>query len=251
MSNRRTDSNGRDIPFLVSHDRATNAAIGSLTGITREDIEQDASRRALAAKGDEAGLWTDAQLRDSLDATLRNWNGEDDVYVFGYGSLVWNPCMQHHGRIAGTVRGFHRRFCMWSHIYRGTAELPGLVLALDRGGAVRGMLYRLAAERARHELELLWRREMIGGSYVPKWLRAQTEDGEVPAIGFVINHRSDQYAGKLSDERVVEILAHARGRYGTGADYLVQTAEALRAAGLGDAYLDHLCRLLSANRFSA
>ena len=177
---------------------------------------------------------------------LTDWDGVSDIYVFGYGSLIWNPCMHHSGRIAGTVRGFHRRFCLWSNVYRGTPENPGLVLALDRGGACRGMLYRLPADVAYKELTLLWRREMFGGSYVAKWLKANTEDGPVKAIGFVINHASKAYAGRLSDDEVVHKLAHCRGHYGSGADYLVQTAAALRAGGLDDPHLDRLCDLLTA-----
>jgi cation transport protein ChaC len=131
-------------------------------------------------------------------------------------------------------------------VYRGTPENPGLVLALDRGGACRGMLYRLTADVAYKELTLLWRREMFGGSYVAKWLKANTEDGPVKAIGFVINHASKAYAGRLSDDEVVHKLAHCRGHYGSGADYLVQTAAALRAGGLDDPHLDRLCDLLTA-----
>ena len=137
-------------------------------------------------------------------------------------------------------------FCLWSNVYRGTPENPGLVLALDRGGACRGVAYRLHANVARKELALLWRREMFGGSYVAKWLSAKTEDGPIRAIGFVMNHRSKAYAGRLADEQVVEKLATCRGHYGSGADYLCQTAAALRAAGLDDPHMDRLCDLLSA-----
>jgi glutathione-specific gamma-glutamylcyclotransferase len=220
-----------------------------LAGITRQDIERDVSREALKNSPHASKLITDEDMRASLDAMLVNWNGTDDVYVFGYGSLIWNPCMEHSGRVAGTVRGYHRRFCLWSNVYRGTPEQPGLVLGLDLGGAVRGMLFRLDASVARHELELLWRREMFGGSYVARWLKAKTEEGDVNAIGFVINHDAKSYAGKLTDEQVVEKLSTCRGRYGSGADYLAQTAGSLRAAGLDDPHLDKLCDMLTARHF--
>jgi glutathione-specific gamma-glutamylcyclotransferase len=157
--------------------------------------------------------------------------------------------MEHSGRLVGTVRGYHRRFCLWSNVYRGTPENPGLVLGLDLGGAVRGILFRLDARVARRELELLWRREMFGGSYVARWLKAKTDDGNVLAIGFVINHDAPSYAGKLSDDAVVQKLATCRGRYGSGADYLAQTAASLRAAGLEDKHLDRLCDMLAQREF--
>jgi glutathione-specific gamma-glutamylcyclotransferase len=222
---------------------------GQLTGISREDIERDVSREAIKNSPHASRLLTEEAMQASLDEMLRNWNGRDDVFVFGYGSLIWNPCMEHSGRLTGTVRGYHRRFCLWSNVYRGTPENPGLVLGLDSGGAVRGVLFRLDASVARRELELLWRREMFGGSYVARWLKAKTDDDEVMAIGFVINRDAPSYAGRLSDETVVEKLATCRGRYGSGADYLAQTAASLRAAGIDDKHLDKLCDLLAARHF--
>jgi glutathione-specific gamma-glutamylcyclotransferase len=222
---------------------------GALTGITREDIERDASRDAIKNSPHAAKLVTEEDMQRSLSEMLQAWNGRDDVFVFGYGSLIWNPCMQHSGRLVGIVRGYHRRFCLWSNVYRGTPEKPGLVLGLDRGGAVRGMVFRLDGTVARRELELLWRREMFGGSYVARWLKTETDIGFINAIGFVINRDVSSYAGRLSDADVVERLATSRGRYGSGADYLAQTAAALRAAGIEDDHLERLCDLLAQRHF--
>ena len=232
----------------MSSDRTSHAKHRSATfiGITREAIENDHAREAIKNSPLAANVLCDVSLGESLDGMLQGWDGASDVHVFAYGSLIWNPCMEHSGRTAATVRGFHRRFCLWSNVYRGTPENPGLVLALDRGGACRGVVYRLRGPVARKELSLLWRREMFGGSYVAKWLNAKTEDGPIKAIGFVMNHASKAYAGRLSDEQVVERLAECRGHYGSGADYLCQTAAALRAAALDDPHLDRLCDLLSA-----
>jgi glutathione-specific gamma-glutamylcyclotransferase len=130
---------------------------GALTGITREDIERDTSREAIKNSPHASRLLSEDEMQRSLNDMLAGWNGLDDVFVFGYGSLIWNPCMEHSGRLVGTVRGYHRRFCLWSNVYRGTPENPGLVLGLDTGGAVRGILFRLNANVARRELELLWR----------------------------------------------------------------------------------------------
>ena len=228
-----------------------DASTHSFTGITREAIVNDHAREAVRNSPLADRVLCDVALGESLDCMLSGWDGSSDVHVFAYGSLIWNPCMEHSGRTAASIRGFHRRFCLWSNVYRGTLENPGLVLALDRGGACRGVAYRLHANVVRQELALLWRREMFGGSYVARWLTASTEDGPIKAIAFVMNHASNAYAGRLDDAQVVEKLATARGHYGSGADYLCQTAAALRAAGLDDPHLDRLCDLLSAREVDA
>lgn len=231
------------------------APVGVATGITREDIERDAARPDFARSPFAQGrLMSEADIERSLDAMLAHWNGRDDVFVFGYGSLIWNPCLRHRGRHPALVYGWHRQFCLWSSVYRGTPERPGLVLALDRGGSVRGMVFRLAPEVVRDELRLLWRREMTGGSYRARWLMARlgADDADtgaprsVSAIGFVINRDGPSYAGHLPDEAVVDRLIGCAGRYGSGAEYLVQTDAALRAAGIVDPYLDRLCRRVAA-----
>ncbi|MCS6997483.1 MAG: gamma-glutamylcyclotransferase [Casimicrobiaceae bacterium] len=237
------------------------ASEGRVTrGITREDIEADAAREAFARSPLVAGrLLSEQALERSLEATLAHWNGRDDVFVFGYGSLIWNPCLEYVARYPARVRGWHRRFCLWSSVYRGTPERPGLVLALDRGGAVRGLVYRIHAKVARRELRLLWRREMTAGSYQARWLRCELceavacEDvrGVVSAIGFVIDRTAPTYAGHLSDEAIVERLVTTAGRYGSGAEYLYQTDAALRASGIVDPYLDRLCRLMAERHFKA
>ena len=246
MTNDAKVGDGESLSSFVLRPSSSGAERPSFTGITREAIENNHSREAIKNSPLAGKMLCDEALAASLDAMLADWDGASDVFVFGYGSLIWNPCMEHRGRLTATVRGYHRRFCLWSSVYRGTPENPGLVLALDRGGACRGMVYRITAADARKELTLLWRREMFGGSYHARWLNAQTEDGPVRAIGFVMNHSSSAYAGRLSDEVVVEKLATCRGHYGSGADYLCQTAAALRAAGLDDPHLDRLCDLLTA-----
>ncbi len=225
--------------------------VGVATGISREDIETNSAWADFARSPFARGrLMSDADIERSLDAMLARWNGRDDVFVFGYGSLIWNPCLRHRGRHPARVHGWHRQFCLWSSVYRGTPERPGLVLALDRGGSVRGMVFRLAPEAVRDELRLLWRREMTGGSYRACWFKARLDDADaetdaprtVPAIGFVINREAPSYAGRLPDEVVVDRLIGCAGRYGSGAEYLVQTDAALRAVGIVDPYLDRLCR---------
>ena len=113
----------------------------------------------------------DQATRDaSLDAMLDGWNHRDAVWVFGYGSLIWRPEFAFDRKLRGLVYGYHRSLCLWSRIYRGTPERPGLVLGLEPGGSVHGVAFRLAAHDAREQLRALWTRELTTGSYRPRWL---------------------------------------------------------------------------------
>ncbi|MBV8604932.1 MAG: gamma-glutamylcyclotransferase [Pelomonas sp.] len=99
----------------------------------------------------------------------------EDLYVFGYGSLLWNPALDALGSELVGVHGWHRRFCLRLVIGRGTPEAPGAMLALDRGGACRGLVYRIAAAKVPHELRLLWQREMGSRSYDWRWVDARAD----------------------------------------------------------------------------
>jgi cation transport protein ChaC len=133
--------------------------------ITRERLQSGAHLRAIRARaGPDFVLRSDQELEASLDATLTGSVPGEDVWVFGYGSLMWNPAFLYTERRLGLVRGYHRRFCLWQTRGRGTPECRGLTLALDRGGVCRGMAFRIAASVAREELLLVWRREMLSGA---------------------------------------------------------------------------------------
>jgi cation transport protein ChaC len=114
------------------------------------------------------------------------------------------------------------------------------VLGLERGGSCRGVVFHIAPEVVEEELEIVWRREMISGAYVPRWVEVRTALGPVPAIAFVINHAHERYARDLSDEEVAEVLATASGWLGPCADYLVNTVDHLAALGIHDRPLERL-----------
>ena len=124
---------------------------------------------------------SDAAIQADLDAALATHAPTDDIWLFGYGSLMWNPALHFAERIPGSVHGWHRRFCIWLHMGRGTPDNPGLMLALDRGGSCHGALFRIPAKDARNELLLAWRREMFTGAYRSRWVMAETGSGPVMA----------------------------------------------------------------------
>lgn len=115
------------------------------------------------------------------------------------------------------------------------------MLGLDRGGSCNGLIFRIAADAVDEELEIIWRREMLAGSYIPTWTRAKTEDGdEAWAISFVMDRTNERYCEQLDEDRLVRILGTARGKMGTCAEYLFNTVEHLDALGLTDHQLSRV-----------
>ena len=187
-----------------------------------------------------------APLRDPaplLERTRAQWGGRQDLWVFGYASLIWRPEFDAVERRDAVVHGWHRALRMRSRVNRGTPERPGLVFALLPGGSCRGVVYRLARERAHRELDRLWAREMPTGVYDPRWLPCRTPHGVVHALAFTLSRRSDACLPPLTDEQLLQVLRHARGRYGTTLDYLVETARALSAHGVRDREVERQVRL--------
>jgi glutathione-specific gamma-glutamylcyclotransferase len=189
---------------------------------------------------------TDAEIEADLDAALAAQPPGSDVWLFGYGSLMWNPALHFDDRVPASVRGWHRRFCLWLHMGRGSPENPGLMLALERGGACHGVVYRIAAARAREELMLAWKRELFTGAYLSRWVVAQTATGPVRAATFVANRNHPRYAGRLPDHIVADRLANATGTLGTCRTYLEETAQSLRQLGRRDRTVERLQALITA-----
>ena len=181
--------------------------------------------------------------RPALAAAIDAWGGRDDLWVFGYASLIWRPEFESVEERPATVYGWHRALAMRSRINRGTAERPGLVFALVAGGCCRGRVYRVPAGDARRELERLWDREMPTGVYDPKWLPVRTPLGTVRALAFTLHRKSPAHTGDLPDEQMVEILRTARGKFGTTLAYLLETADCLRACNIRDRDIERLVAL--------
>ncbi len=219
-----------------------------MSRVDRKHLQQDGVRNAVRAAGQGHLLLSDEAMAKSLADTLARKPAETSPWIFAYGSLVWNPTFQFAERRVARAYGYHRGFYLWSRINRGTAEIPGLVLGLDRGGHCNGIAYRLDPASAEEDLRLLWRREMVVGSYRPCWLTVRVETGVIAAIAFVIDRSKPNYAGRLTDERIVAVALQAHGHYGSCADYLVDTADALASHGIADRNLDRLARRVRAGR---
>jgi cation transport protein ChaC len=191
-------------------------------------------------------LYSSLHLRDPqpmLAHALRAWGGHQDLWVFGYASLIWRPEFDAAEQRPAAVHGWHRSLRMRSRINRGTPECPGLVFALVPGGSCRGMAYRIERQRGAAELERLWSREMPTGVYDPKWLACRTPHGPVKALAFTLSRSSPAHTGLLADAELVEILRRAQGRFGSTLDYLLETATSLRERGIRDREIERLVAL--------
>lgn len=181
-------------------------------------------------------------------------DAEGEVWVFGYGSLMWNPGFRFVERRAAWLDGYARRFCMWSMHYRGTEAAPGLVLGLaaDSGAFTRGVGFRIAANEVENVIAYLGERELISAAYrevsAPIRFSGRAEAGDAAAVSYVVDTDHRQCAGGLSLEAQAEIIAFSRGRMGENRDYLFNTVSHLRDEGFSDAeigelgVLEHLVR---------
>lgn len=181
--------------------------------------------------------WSQAQLDASL-AALLGARPPGPVWVFGYGSLMWNPLLQVEQQARATLHGWQRSFCMRTTAGRGTPERPGRMLSLEPGGQAQGLALRLREATLAAELRALWRREMVTGAYRPRWLPVELADGgSVQAIGFVANPTHPQHEADASVAAVVPVIACAVGAFGANTDYVHALAQALAAHGLQDDYV--------------
>ena len=172
----------------------------------------------------------------------------DETWVFAYGSLIWKPACKVTDVSAGLLRGWHRAFCLgWNTRWRGSEENPGLMLALDRGGACKGVLYRLPADAIEENVVRLFEREMAWkpSAFPPRWVNVAASHGNVRAMTFCINRNSGRYVTGLTPHEVAAVLAKAAGSRGSMAEYLYATVSHLEEMGLHDTHLWELQELVA------
>ena len=215
--------------------------------VTRENLSSGSLARLVAERNDDkTRLASDEELLASRRALVADDADTSDIWVFGYGSLIFNPVMDYVERARGRIYGHHRRFCLWTRLGRGSPDCPGLVLALDRGGSCTGIAYRLNPDVAIAELDLLWRREMVTLAYRASWLTFHPDghkDGAGKrAISFVSRPERENFAGPMTLDQEADVIASASGFIGPCRDYLFDTVKALEADGISDPHLKKLQR---------
>jgi cation transport protein ChaC len=169
-----------------------------------------------------------------------------DLWVFGYGSLMWRPGFDYAERQLAWLRGYHRALCIYSHVHRGTPERPGLVLGLDRGGSCRGVAFRVEAANAQATIAYLRAREQVTAVYVERRVRVRLHDGdEVEALTYVVDRGHVQYAGKLPLDTIIRYVRNGVGQSGDNPAYVLNTHRHLAELSLRDPALAHLVSALA------
>jgi cation transport protein ChaC len=179
-----------------------------------------------------------------MSAVTQSREAQQDLWVFGYGSLMWRPGFGYVERQLAWLRGYHRALCIYSHVHRGTPERPGLVLGLDRGGSCRGVAFRIEAAKADATIAYLRAREQVTSVYVERRVRLRLDDGrEVEALTYVVDRGHVQYAGKLPLDKILEYVRSGVGQSGENPAYVLNTHRHLAELSLRD---DVLARLVNA-----
>ena len=205
--------------------------------------------REVADDGPAPGFiaMADADYDEVLDKLWAGRPGQDDLWIFAYGSLIWRPACATEDQRFATLRGWHRDFCLKLMRFRGTPEFPGLMMALDRGGACRGVIQRLPRDNTRSCLTQLIRREMSvkPSTNQPRWITVESHGERVRAIAIAADRRGYNYDGGRSIEDIAHVLSRAVGHWGSGAEYLMQTVKHLEELGIHDCYLWRLQELVA------
>jgi cation transport protein ChaC len=168
-----------------------------------------------------------------------------DLWVFGYGSLMWRPGFPFLERRHAHLHGYHRALCVYSHVHRGTPERPGLVLGPDRGGRCHGVAFRVAPEEAAETVQYLREREQVTAVYVERRLPVRLAGGEtVAALAYVVDRGHPQYAGRLPQEDSLRLVRQGVGVSGANPDYVRSTHRHLLEMGVTDPVLAQLAAAL-------
>ena len=177
----------------------------------------------------------------------RSDHSREDLWVFGYGSLMWRPGFEFVEQVPARLIGEHRALCVYSFDHRGTPEKPGLVLGLDRGGACRGIAFRVAAKRRDEVIGYLRGREQTTHVYREVmrsvWLENEPR-ARVAALAYVVDRGHVQYAGRLSLQDQLGFVRQGRGRSGNNRDYVLETVRSIEAQGFRDPQLHRLAVML-------
>ena len=170
---------------------------------------------------------------------------EPDLWVFAYGSLIWNPGFPYKAREPAKLIGFHRRYCVQSMIYRGTPERPGLVLGLEPGGACEGVAYRVAHELEAETMRYLRERELVTSVYLETVVRIETGEGaRRDAVTYVADTAHEQYVATTEFDAMIETIAGASGVAGPNVEYALNTWANLLALGLADPLIEQVAQAL-------
>ena len=209
-----------------------------------ESFFRDMDLKAIDARVAELGRqgkWrTPSHEREARRRDFLQGRFDDDLWVFAYGSLMWDPAMEFSEVRRARTDGYQRSFCLWDDGGRGSAKQPGLMSAIDVGAGCEGLAFRIESEKIDHETFVLFRREMIAGAYCPIWLPLETALGVVEAIGFVANHAHNRIVPDIPVDEQANMIAQAEGLLGSNFAYLADMHDHLVLLGIEDSYVADL-----------
>jgi cation transport protein ChaC len=209
-----------------------------------ESFFRDLDIGVIDAHAAEAGFPSDWRTPcDERDADRRRrleGRRDRDLWIFAYGSLMWDPSVEFDEVRHADCPGYERSFCLWDDGGRGSREEPGLMLAIDEGDRCEGLAFRIPWEKLEHETFVLFRREMLLPVYRPVWLDLDTAAGPIEALGFVANREREDISPGIPLDQQAGMIARASGFLGDNFDYLSQLHERLEFLGVEDAYVAEL-----------
>jgi len=213
--------------------------------INRESLLNGEMRKLVESRPGAVEIMSDAVREQLVADTIAAAPEQDSFRVFAYGSLIWNPAIEFESRHRCTIEGYHRSFCFWTVLGRGSEDCPGLMMGLEPGGHCDGIAYSIAPDQLQSELDILFRREMISNVYKPTWVTASYLD--TPGISdqlltFVIDPENDRFCGQLEENIIVDTLSKAVGPLGRNCDYLYQLVEHLDELGFEDPVMTGLAK---------
>jgi cation transport protein ChaC len=210
--------------------------------LARADFTPDRVKayQMLSAQFGDGQVMSEEARELSRQQILASHAKGSDLWVFGYGSLMWNPAIEVAASENASLAGYSRRFAMRLVFGRAMPDKPGLMMCLVPGGTCDGVAHRISPERVESETRILWMREMLSGAYTPTWVDLTIGAIAVRGITFVINEAHPRYLPGLDPADKAARIAVAEGPLGTNRDYLFRTAEALAVRGFKDPYIDDM-----------
>ncbi|WJM80394.1 gamma-glutamylcyclotransferase [Pectobacterium brasiliense] len=185
--------------------------------------------------------WSETRIEKSMKDMLKIHSWGNPLWIFAYGSLIYNPLFHFAEQQRAVLDGWHRSFCIRLILGRGSVEHPGRMLALERGGSTSGLAYRFHQDNLENELRLVWMREMVGGLYQPEWADVTLSNGQtVKAIIFAASTGHPLYERDSSPDTVISYLSVASGNLGSNRDYVFRLEDSLRHYGIVDEYIHDL-----------
>lgn len=241
------------MPFAEKAFRHTPALRGLITPPDASEMRFGQERfdeleEQAEAEGWPPGWRMDHDAREANRQAVLSDRWTQDLWVFAYGSLIWDPAVYVEEYRRSVLSGWRRSFCMRLEGGRGTHAQPGLMAALDQGGQCDGLVFRVAASLVDQETKFMWRREMFAGAYCPVFLEVDTPQGPVDALAFVMDRTNRRYMPNLTDEEAARMIAVAEGGLGSNFDYLQSLVRHLDELGIQDEEMKTLHALARAYR---